>query len=101
MSEATRHVLVTGAGGQLGTELQRFSTAQVTIRATLPISSTPPARRGGLKTLYVKEVRRINVSLDSLDADRFRFITRHGDLAEVLHGIAAHARVSGVASGAR
>ncbi len=34
-------------------------------------------------------VRRINVSLDSLDPDRFRFITRHGDLAQVLDGIAA------------
>jgi cyclic pyranopterin phosphate synthase len=28
-------------------------------------------------------IRRINVSLDSLDADTFRFITRHGDLAQV------------------
>ena len=36
-------------------------------------------------------IRRINVSLDSLDPDRFRFITRHGDLAQVLDGIAAAA----------
>ena len=34
-------------------------------------------------------VRRINVSLDSLDADRFRSITRRGDLGQVLRGIAA------------
>jgi cyclic pyranopterin phosphate synthase len=34
-------------------------------------------------------VRRINVSLDSLDAERFRFITRHGDLRQVLDGVAA------------
>jgi cyclic pyranopterin phosphate synthase len=34
-------------------------------------------------------VRRVNVSLDSLDADRFRFITRHGDLDQVLAGIRA------------
>jgi len=34
-------------------------------------------------------VRRINVSLDSLDPDTFRHITRHGDLARVLNGIAA------------
>ncbi len=40
-------------------------------------------------------IRRINVSLDSLDADRFRFITRHGDLAQVLDGIAA-AREAGL-----
>ncbi|NJR79564.1 GTP 3',8-cyclase MoaA [Sphingomonas corticis] len=34
-------------------------------------------------------VRRVNVSMDSRDADRFRFITRHGDVAQVLGGIAA------------
>ena len=36
-------------------------------------------------------MRRINVSLDSLDAEKFRYITRHGDVAEVLGGIAAAA----------
>jgi len=41
-------------------------------------------------------VRRINVSLDSLDPDRFGFITRGGDLARVLDGIAA-ARLAGLA----
>ncbi len=34
-------------------------------------------------------IRRINVSMDSLDADQFRTITRGGDLAQVLGGIAA------------
>ena len=34
-------------------------------------------------------VRRINVSLDTLDADRFTVITRRGRLADVLAGIAA------------
>jgi cyclic pyranopterin phosphate synthase len=34
-------------------------------------------------------VRRVNVSLDSLDADRFRFITRHGDVELVKAGILA------------
>lgn len=33
-------------------------------------------------------VRRINVSLDSRDPATFRHITRHGDLGQVLHGIA-------------
>lgn len=36
-------------------------------------------------------VRRINVSLDTLDADRFAEITRRGRLADVLDGIAAAA----------
>ena len=39
-------------------------------------------------------VKRINVSLDSLDAERFRNITRIGDLARVLRGIDA-ARAAG------
>ena len=37
-------------------------------------------------------VRRINVSLDTLDADKFRAITRRGDLAVVLAGIEAAQR---------
>jgi cyclic pyranopterin phosphate synthase len=41
-------------------------------------------------------LRRINVSLDSLDPDRFRHITRTGDLAQVLSGIAA-AKAAGLA----
>src|SRR6201992_407632 len=32
-------------------------------------------------------VRRINVSLDTLDADKFRAITRWGELCQVLEGI--------------
>jgi cyclic pyranopterin phosphate synthase len=34
-------------------------------------------------------VKRINVSLDTLDAAKFRAITRRGDLAQVMHGIDA------------
>ncbi len=41
-------------------------------------------------------VRRINVSLDTLDPDRFRALTRHGDLTRVLAGIEA-ARKAGLA----
>ncbi len=37
-------------------------------------------------------VRRINVSVDSLDPDKFRDITRRGDLAVVLNGIEAARR---------
>lgn len=44
--------------------------------------------------LKVAGVRRINVSLDSLDAERFRSITRVGDVSKVLRGIEA-ARATG------
>ncbi len=39
--------------------------------------------------LFAAGVRRVNVSLDTLDAGRFRQITRTGELAPVLEGIAA------------
>jgi cyclic pyranopterin phosphate synthase len=42
--------------------------------------------------LVAAGVRRVNVSLDSLDPDRFRHITRTGNLQEVLDGIVAGQR---------
>jgi cyclic pyranopterin phosphate synthase len=48
-------------------------------------------------------VRRVNVSLDTLDPDKFRKITRWGDLAKVLRGIDAaqqaglHVKINAVA----
>jgi cyclic pyranopterin phosphate synthase len=39
--------------------------------------------------LFDAGMRRINVSLDTRDPDRFRYITRWGDLDKVLAGIAA------------
>ena len=46
--------------------------------------------------LFDAGVRRINVSLDSLDADRFAHITRRGDIRLVLDGLEA-ARAAGLA----
>jgi cyclic pyranopterin phosphate synthase len=46
--------------------------------------------------LYAAGIRRINVSLDSRDPERFRYITRHGDLDQVLGGIAV-AKAAGLA----
>jgi len=54
---------------------------------TLTTNGTQLARHAeGLRTAGV---RRINVSLDSRRPDRFRYITRHGELSDVLAGIAA------------
>ena len=41
------------------------------------------------KMLFDAGIRRINLSLDSRDPERFRYITRRGDLAAVLEGIAS------------
>ncbi|MDH7638741.1 GTP 3',8-cyclase MoaA [Sphingomonas oryzagri] len=47
------------------------------------------------QALFEAGVRRVNVSLDSRDPDRFRHITRTGDVKQVLDGIAA-AQVAGL-----
>jgi cyclic pyranopterin phosphate synthase len=46
--------------------------------------------------IYRAGIRRVNVSLDSRRPDRFRHITRRGDLAQVLGGIEA-AAAAGIA----
>jgi cyclic pyranopterin phosphate synthase len=52
---------------------------------TLTTNGTQLARHAPM--LFDCGIRRINVSLDSRDPERFRHITRGGDLAQVLRGI--------------
>lgn len=54
---------------------------------TLTTNGTQLARQAG--ALADAGVRRINVSLDTRDPDRFRHITRWGEVDKVLEGIAA------------
>ncbi len=54
---------------------------------TLTTNGTRLADHAG--ALAEAGIRRINVSLDSRDPDRFRHITRTGDVAQVLAGISA------------
>jgi cyclic pyranopterin phosphate synthase len=56
---------------------------------TVTTNGTQLARHAAM--LADAGVRRINVSLDSRDPDRFRHITRRGDLSQVLGGIDAAA----------
>jgi len=73
--------LVDRLGTQLGHGLDEL---------TLTTNGTRLAEHA--ERLHRAGVRRVNVSLDSLDPERFRHITRHGDLRVVLDGIAAAAR---------
>ena len=52
---------------------------------TMTTNGTQLARHA--RMLFDCSIRRINVSLDSRDPERFRHITRGGDLAQVLDGI--------------
>lgn len=47
---------------------------------------------GYAPALVAAGIRRVNVSLDSRDPDLFHFITRHGNVTQVLDGIAAAKR---------
>jgi cyclic pyranopterin phosphate synthase len=61
---------------------------------TLTTNGTNLARQA--EALHAAGIRRVNVSLDTIDPDRFRQITRWGDLSKVLEGIAG-ARSAGIA----
>ncbi|MFT9385487.1 GTP 3',8-cyclase MoaA [Acetobacter sp.] len=79
---------------ELGTLLHRPDDAGRLRELTL---TTNGSRLAGFADLLVRAgVRRINVSLDSLDAERFARITRRGTLATTLEGIRA-ARLAGLA----
>lgn len=67
----------------LGRLVQRGTLEEL----TLTTNGTQLARFA--EPLFRSGVRRVNVSLDSLDAQRFRTITRNGKLEQVLEGIAA------------
>jgi GTP 3',8-cyclase len=77
--------IVTALGERLGSGLQEL---------TLTTNGTQLEHHG--EALRQAGVRRINVSLDSLDPARFAHLTRGGDLGAVLRGLEA-ARVAGLA----
>lgn len=56
---------------------------------TMTTNATQLERHAAM--LFGAGIRRINVSLDSRDADRFRHITRRGEVEQVLRGIEAAA----------
>lgn len=77
--------IVARIGSRIGAGLEEM---------TLTTNGTQLPRHA--EQLRAAGIRRVNVSLDSLDPERFRVITRRGDLAAVLAGIAA-ARAAGLA----
>jgi len=65
---------------QLG-QLEGLDELVITTNGSRLSTMAQPLRRAGVK--------RVNISVDSLDADKFRRITRTGDLGKVLAGIDA------------
>ena len=68
-------------------ELGRHVMAGTLDELTITTNGSQLARHA--QELYDCGVRRINVSLDTLDADKFLAITRWGDMAKVMEGIEA------------
>ncbi|QDZ09688.1 GTP 3',8-cyclase MoaA [Devosia ginsengisoli] len=77
--------LVTTLGGRIGHGLDE-----------LTLTTNGSQLRRHAQGLADAGVRRLNVSLDTLDAERFRAITRRGRIADVLDGIDA-AQAAGLA----
>ena len=75
---------------ELFRSLGRHLDAGALSEVTLTTNGSQLARYAG--ELADCGVRRINVSLDTLDAEKFRSITRRGDLAKVLEGLEAAER---------
>lgn len=100
---------ITQAFTELGVSKVRFTGGEPLVRRNVTKLFRDVGRLPGLRELVLttnasrlarfaselKEagVRRVNISLDSLDPERFRRITRFGNLEDVLAGIEAARRV--------
>jgi GTP 3',8-cyclase len=105
-------MLVVRVAAELGVRKVRLTGGEPTVRPNLPelvqriaavsgIADIAMTTNGVLLSRLAKPLadaglRRINVSLDSLDREKFRKITRWGDLGQVLEGLEA-ARAAGLA----
>src|SRR3978361_1587782 len=97
------------AGGPLGITKLRLTGGEPLVRRDLPrlierLAAIPGIRDIALTTnavllekhaadLYAAGLRRLNIHLDTLDRERFKFITRRDDLPRVLAGIDEAVRV--------
>lgn len=92
-----RRVRLTGGEPTIRRDIQALVSAVAAIPGIDDVSMTTNAHRFASQAdgLAAAGLRRVNVSIDSLDPKRFGQITRGGDLAAVLAGIDA-ARVAGL-----
>ena len=95
-------------GIEFGIEKIRLTGGEPLVRQDLPVLIEKLARLDGLEDLCLTTngallseridalkgagLRRINISIDSLDADKFKRMTKRGDLKKVLEGIFAAQR---------
>src|SRR5690242_15208813 len=94
ISLGARKIRLTGGEPLVRRNLDGLIYRLNTHYATLDLSLTTNGALLGSQApaLHAAGLRRINVSLDTLRADRFREITKRGDLNDVLGGIDAAKR---------
>jgi cyclic pyranopterin phosphate synthase len=96
---------VVQAAAELGVKRVRLTGGEPLVRAELPVLTRMLSEIEGIEELSLTTngtllkkfalglkqagLKRVNVSLDTLKADRFRYITRLGELGDVLDGIEA------------
>ncbi|HSB65953.1 MAG TPA: GTP 3',8-cyclase MoaA [Anaerolineales bacterium] len=95
---------VVSVAARLGIRFIRLTGGEPLVRPDLPVLISALAAIPGIeevslttngsllekfaKPLAEAGLKRVNISLDTLDAERFRFITRGGDIEQVWRGIA-------------
>lgn len=84
-----RRVRLTGGEPTVRRDIERLVAAVAAVPGIVDVAMTTNAHRlaSQARKLKAAGLSRVNVSLDSLDAARFREITRGGDLAAVVAGI--------------
>jgi cyclic pyranopterin phosphate synthase len=94
VAKGTRKIRITGGEPLVRRDIMRLFQSLSRHLGSGALEEMTVTTNGSQLTRYAGElaqcgVRRINVSLDTLDAAKFRAITRWGDLGKVLDGIAA------------
>lgn len=86
-----RRVRLTGGEPTVRKDIEALVAAVAAVPGLAEVAMTTNAHRfaGQAAALKAAGLRRVNISIDSLDAARFAQITRGGDLAAVLAGIDA------------
>ena len=94
VARGTRKLRITGGEPLVRREIMTLFRSLSRHLASGALEELTLTTNGSQLARYAKElaacgVKRINVSLDTLDAEKFRKITRWGDLAKVMQGIDA------------
>jgi cyclic pyranopterin phosphate synthase len=91
ISLGVRRIRITGGEPLIRADVERLVSMLAGLEDLEDLSMTTNASllAGKARALRDAGLRRVNISLDTVDPETFREMTRHGDVAKVLEGIAA------------